>query len=270
MRTLLLALGAAAPAAAQLQAQAVPAKFTVTTRPGEAVVRDVSISNLGEAPVVVRARLADWILTEAGEMRLLPAGTTPVSLAGHVQFEPTEFSLQPGQSGWIHLTMTLPAEGPATRWGVLLSEVRPAAMPARSRGPRAIAELGTTLYLTSVPPERAHADLVGLDTSALPGDSLAVAVRVHNPGARHVYVTGEAAIADSTGARVAAGALATGVVLPGGFRTFTWTCPSPIVPGAYTITATLDSGEPELMVGEVRTRLPLVPVLPPIAGRDGP
>ena len=157
MRTLFLALGAAAlaaapPAFAQVRAQAVPAKFTVTTRPGSTVGRDVSIANLGEAPVVVRARLADWVLSEQGEMTLLPAGTTAATLAGLVQFEPTEFSLQPGESGWIHLTMTLPPQGPSTRWGVLLSEVRPTVTPARARGPRAIAELGTTLYLSSVPP----------------------------------------------------------------------------------------------------------------------
>jgi hypothetical protein len=275
MRTLVIALGAAAiaaasPAAAQLKAQAVPAKFTVTTRPGSTIGRDVAISNLGDAPVVVRVRLSDWVLTDAGEMTFRPPGSTPATLAGHVRFEPAEFSLQAGESGWIHLTMTLPEDGPPTRWGVLLSEVRPAVAPLHGRGPRAIAELGTTVYLSSVAPERAHAELVGLEAGSLSGDSVAVHVRVRNPGDRHVYVTGEVALADSTGARNASGSLATGVVLPGGVRTFTWMCPSPIRPGEYTITATLDSGEPELAVGEVRVRLPLGPVPPMLAQRGSP
>ena len=270
------ALGAAAlcatasPAAAQVMAQAVPAKVTVTARPGSTVGRDISLSNLGEAPVVVRARLADWTLSDHGEMTLVPSGTTPASLAGLVTFEPSEFSLQAGESGWIHVTMTMPAEGPATRWGVLLSEVRPASVPARAHGPRAVAELGTTLYLSSVPPERAHADLIGLDALPLPGDSLAVAVRVRNPGARHVYVTGEVSLADSAGARTASGPLGTGVVLPGGVRTFTWKCSSAGRPGWATVTATLDTGEPELTVGEVRVLLPPDPAPPALVRRDAP
>jgi P pilus assembly chaperone PapD len=274
MRTPLLALGAAAlvatasPAAAQVLAQVVPAKLTVTSRPGATVGRDISVSNLGESPAVVRVRLVDWLLTEQGEMTLLPAGATPATLAGCVRFEPQEFSLQPGESGWIRVTMTLPADGPPTRWGVLMSEVRPAT-PTRARGPRAVAELGTTLYLTSAPPERAHADLVGIAVTPCPGDSLSVAVRVHNPGERHVYVTGDVALADSAGTRVASGSLATGVMLPGGVRTFTWKCPSPARRGWTTVTATLDTGEPELAVGEVRVLLPLS-ATPALARRDTP
>src|SRR5262249_16469179 len=79
------------------------------------------IANQGQVPVVVRARLVDWTLTEPGEMKLLPTGTTPASLAGLVTFAPEEFSLGPGESGWIHPTLSLPAEGPATRWGALPS-----------------------------------------------------------------------------------------------------------------------------------------------------
>jgi hypothetical protein len=275
MRCLLLALGAAAlaaapPVSAQVLAQAVPAKVALTMGPGSTVARDVSIANLGDAPVVVRVRLADWNLSEHGDLSLLPPGTLPATLAGLVQFEPSEFSLQPGTSGWVHLTLSLPAAGPATRWGVLLSEVRPVAAGRPTRGPHAIAELGTTLYLTSVPPERAHADLVGLEATPLAGDSLAVAVRIRNPGERHVYVTGDVTLADSTGVRVHSGSLATGVVLPGGVRTLTWTCASPLHPGRYVLTATLDTGEPELTVGESRIDWPFAPSIRPLAQRTAP
>lgn len=275
MRNLLLALGAAAiaaasPAAAQVLAQAVPAKYSLTVRPGSTVGRDVSISNLGNAPVVVRVRLADWNLSENGELSLMPLGAMPTTLAGLVQFEPSEFSLQPGESGWIHLTLMLPSVGPATRWGVLLSEVRPTATPGPGRGPRAIAELGTTLYLSSILPERVHADLVGLEVSPLGGDSLTVAVRIRNPGPRHAYVTGEVALGDSTGARIQSGSLATGVVLPGGVRTLTWTCSRHLSPGRYAVTATLDTGEPELTVGEVRIVWPPAATVPSLAKRTAP
>ncbi len=262
-------VAAARPAAAGLLAQAVPVKYSLTARPGVPVARDVVIHNQGDAPVVVRVRLSDWTMDERGDLELVPAGSTPASLAGLVTFEPAQFSLQAGESGVIHVVMRLPEQGgPATRWGVLLSEVRPAQWPAKAFGPRAIAELGTTLYLSRLGPETTRAELVGLEAGALADTALTLAVRVRNPGERHLYSSGTIAVRDSSGAGVATGDLGTGVVLPGAQRTFTWTCPLRLAPGRYTVTATLDTAEPELMVGETEIRWPLpAATLQPVASR---
>lgn len=262
IRPLLLAavMASAGPATAGILAETVPVKFNLTVRPGEPVARDVAIRNLGDTPVVVRARLSDWTLDERGELDFAPLGTTPNSLRGLVTFEPAQFSLQPGESGVIHLTMQLPAAGgPATRWGVLLSEVRPTSWPATSFGPRAIAELGTTLYLSRIAAEETRAELVGMDVSPRDDSTLSLALRVRNPGERHLYCSGQIAVRDSAGAAVASGELGTGVVLPATQRIFTWTCPSRLARGRYTVAATLDAGEPELIVGETEFRWPLPP-----------
>jgi hypothetical protein len=96
-----------------------------------------------------------------------------------------------------------------------------------------------------------------------------VSVRVRNPGERHLYSSGEIAVTDSTGAPIAKGSLGTGVVLPGALRIFTWTCPAHWTPGRYTVTATLDTGEPELIVGETEVRWPIVaPLALPVASGD--
>jgi hypothetical protein len=58
------------------------------------------------------------------------------------------------------------------------------------------------------------------------------------------------ALADSAGRTALTGDLPTGVVLPGLTRDFTWTGGPGPPPGRYLLTATLDSGEPELIVGE--------------------
>jgi P pilus assembly chaperone PapD len=267
-----IALGAAlAPATcgAQILAQVTPVKYNLTTKRSDPISRDVQVANLGDEPVVVHVRLSDWTLSEDGQLSLAPLGSTPVTLEHFVRFEPTQFSLGPGESGLIHVTLQLPIEGPPTRWGVLLSEVRPAVPKPSNLGPRAIAELGTTLYLSSVEPETVTPELTGLDVAALGGDSLEVAVHMKNAGDRHYYVSGDLAIADSTGAQVASGTFGTGVVLPGGKRIFTWTCTTPLKPGRYSATATLDTGQPELMVGETRFRWP-VPARPsgPVAERS--
>ena len=95
-----------------------------------------------------------WTLSDAGVMNLVPPGTTANTLQGMVEFEPSEFSLGPGESGHIKVRLTMPAGGPATRWGVLLSEVRPAVPKPAHFGPLAIGELGSTFYLSRVPAEQ--------------------------------------------------------------------------------------------------------------------
>ncbi len=259
----------ARPALAGITAQAVPVKYNLTVRPGTPVARDVTIRNLGDGPVVVRVRLSDWTIDERGRMEFVPAGSTRASLAGLVTFEPGQFSLQAGESGVIHVVMRLPElSEPATRWGILLSEVRPARWPDASFGPRAIAELGTTLYLSRLEAASTRAELAGMRVESDGDSALSLAVTVRNPGERHLYSTGAVSLRDSTGATVATGELGTGVVLPGTWRMFTWTCPLQHAAGRYTVTATLDTGEPELIVGETEVRWPPVVVAPlPFASR---
>ena len=257
------------PACAEILAQALPVKYNLTVTPGQPLSRDIAIRNLGTAAVVVRVRLSDWAMNEAGELDLVPENTTPHSLYSHVKFEPSEFSLGPGESGVVHLTLRLPPEGPATRWGVILSEVRPAVWPKVALGPRAIAELGTTVYLSRIPAELTRAELTGMELRAVGDSTFAVTLRVRNPGERHLYSTNEIAVTDSTGAKVAGAQLGTGVVLPGAIRNFTWTCDSRVAPGRYTVTASLDTGEPELIIGETVLNWPLsAPARPPVAQQD--
>ncbi len=244
-------------AGAQILAQVTPVKYNLTVKPGEPVSRDIQVSNMGDAPVIVRSRLSDWKLSEMGELSLAPLGSTPTSVQNLVRFEPSEFSLAAGEVGLIHVTLQLPADGPATRWGVLLSEIRPAAPKPSNLGPRAVAELGTTLYLSRVGPEVIKPELTGMEVVSIGRDSIEVSVRMRNTGERHYYVTGDIALTDSTGASMASGTFGTGVILPGGKRNFTWTCTPALKPGRYTVTATLDSGEPELMVGEASFRWPM-------------
>ena len=249
------AVSAPLPAHAGVMAQVVPVKYNLTARPGDVTVREVEIANQGDAPAVVRVAWSDWQMNEAGDLALAPAGSTPNSLQGLVEIEPREFSVPPGESGHVRVTLRMPADGPATRWGVLLSEVRPAQAGTPQLGPRATAQLGTTFYLSRVPAEIVNAEVVGMSFKAM-GDSVAVSVSVRNAGERHYYVGGTVALKDSTGQGVAAGTLPTGVVLPGHLRTFRWICAASLAPGRYLASVTLDTGAPELTVAEGRFEWP--------------
>jgi hypothetical protein len=247
----------------------VPSKYNLTVRANESVARDVAVHNLGAAPVVVKVRLSDWTMDETGDLSLVEAGTTPVTLQGAIEYEPRQFSLGPGESGVVHVTMHLPAAGPATRYGVLLSEVRPTSWPTTQLGPRAIAELGTTIYLSRIPADLTRAELIGLEARGAGDTTLAATFQVRNSGQRHFYVSGELAVRDSSGTVIDQGSVGTGVVLPGARRTFTWMCSHRLAPGLYTVMATLDTGEPELIVGETQVRWPIAPSVPlPVASTD--
>jgi hypothetical protein len=249
-------VAAAHPAFAQIQARAEPSRQSLDARVGEPIARDVAVTNSGQLPVVVRVHLSDWTIDGQGQMALMPLGSLPATLEGCMRFEPQTFSLAPGETGRVHVVLTLPAEGPATRWGVLLSEIRPAMVPA-GRGPRAIAELGSTFYLSRIDAQHITPELTSLDVVPVGVDSITVRARVRNMGERHFYVSGEASLTDSAGAVVQTGKLQTGVVLPGMEREFTWMCDARLAPGLYAAIAKLDTGQPELLVGETRVLLPI-------------
>jgi hypothetical protein len=252
------ALAAAAPpASAQIRAQVVPAKFSAVLQPGKPVSRDVSVTNLSGEPAVVRVHLSDFTISDQGQLELVPCGSTNESIDSLVQFEPREFSLQPGESGRIHVTARIAPDGPATRWGVLLSEVRPAVPRPAGLGPRATAELGTTIYLSRAGSTEGRPVITGMDIVPAGRDSVTVSLRLRNMGERHFYVGGEAGITDGHGTAVATGALPMGVVLPGRVRRVAWTCPAALATGVYRASMSLDTGEPELLVGEASFRWPL-------------
>ena len=241
---------AVCPARAGMLAQVYPAKLNLTVRRGEILTRDIVVANQGDVPVVVRPRWSDLLVDGVGNLSLLPPGSLPASLAGTVHIDPLQFSLQPGESGVVHVTLSLPPEGPPTRWGVLLSEVRPAVATECRLGPRISGQLGTTFYLSDVPPDRISAEMTSLEAVALGSDSIAVRVGLRNAGERHFYASGQVSLSDSSGTVLRSGNISTGVVLPGVTRLFTWIGEAGLAPGRYKLTASLDSGEPELLVGE--------------------
>jgi hypothetical protein len=166
--------------------------------------------------------------------------------------------LAPNENRHIRLLATLSNYGPATRWGMLLCEVRSAAAVVGEMGPRASTELGVTVFLSRIPADSLHAEITGLTARSVGGDSIVITARVRNTGLRHIVVSGEAALADSGGARLGGGTMTSGLILPGATRTFEWVGSAARGTGPCLATATLDGGEPELLVGETRFEWPVL------------
>lgn len=251
------ALGTAPPASAQLLAQVNPVKLTLTAPPEKPLHRDLQLTNLGDGTIRAHLRLSDWTMSEDGQLSMAPAGSAAASLAGAITFEPAEFTLAPNQSGWVHLTLRLPDQGPATRWGVVLTEIEPA--EAKHAGKGESVELGTTIFLSRIPSDEIQTTLGPIDVIPLGRDSLLVTTRLHNNGERQATVAADFALEDSTGTRVSIASVGGGVVLPGRARRLEWVCARAMRPGAYRVTASLDVGAPDSLLGEARFRWPIVP-----------
>lgn len=250
------ALLAATPARAQVLAMVNPTQANITVIGNEPAVRELVVSNLGAAPVRVRVRLSDWSLSEWGEIGLEPLGSSQRSLKGALSVTPAEQTIAAGASGRIQVRVALDPKGPPTRWGIVLSEVQSLFAPPGVPGSPAVTELGTTLLVSRVPADQVHAEIVGLSARALGRDSIAITARVHNTGLRYFVVTGSAAFTDSSGRRLGGGPMEPGLVLPGAVRSFEWSGHVARGRGACIATATFDSGEPELLMGETRFRWP--------------
>jgi hypothetical protein len=248
-------LATGAPAHAQVLAQVNPVRLSLSAPGGTRLERDIQVSNLGTESVDVRMRLSDWRMSDDGELSLAPAGTTPGTLEGLLEFSPESFSLSPGATLWVHLRLTPRADGPATRWGILLGEFR-SQRPDVVPGGRGRVELGTTLLLSRLPADAAIAALGEPVLTRAGADSLGVAWTVRNSGQRHFDLDAKFALADSSGASLASGASSAGVLLPGARRELSWACPVR-TPGRYRLSLSLDDGSGRPLASEVTIQWPL-------------
>jgi len=246
----LVLLTVAGAARGQLLVQVTPSQMTLTVNPGEAASREILVSNLGSVAAAVRVRLSDWSLAERGEMELAPLGATAGTLAEALRFEPRQLEIGPGGSGRIRITALLGAAGRATRWGMLLCEVRPARPDPSDVGPPPVAELGTAMLVSRIPADQVHTEIIGLRAEALGRDSMMIAARIRNTGQRQVLVSGGASLADSNGVRLGGGEFPPGLVLPAMTRTFIWAGRVRPAPRGCVVSARLETGEPELIVAE--------------------
>lgn len=247
-------------ALAQVLVQAAPSQFDLELLPGRRESRALILHNLGRQSVRVAVSLSDLRMNERGALDLLPAGTLESTLARIVVFAPRELRLGPGERRAVRLEMMLPLGGAATRCGVVLCRVTPTKPDDAAGAPSAPAELGTTVFLTRVPRASIRAELSNLDADVNPDGNVVVEVRVRNRSQRHASCHGEVKLTDSTGATMISGFLPDGVVLPGAARVFGWNGARRLPAGRYLVTVTIDTGEPELLVGQKEV----------VVGRRGP
>ncbi|MEN0077908.1 MAG: hypothetical protein AAF753_02240 [Pseudomonadota bacterium] len=181
-----------------------PTTVEIELEPGEQRRQVITLGNVHqERTISLTIGLADWALTEDGQISLTAPGEKERSGAEWVRFSPAFVTLEPGQSQQIVVDMAAPIRLPSAgdhRFALLASTILPDERNAGSGVWRRY-QLASLFYLTvgdaESLPEITSTGLVTNDV----GETL-VGVRVENPGNAHARLNGAVEIETRSGETV--------------------------------------------------------------------
>ncbi len=233
---LLLAVPAGSQPRGPVGLDVLPSLLELSVRPGERVVRVVTLTNPGEEPVSVIARPSDWTMTEEGEIRFEEPGRQPLSCASWIAAEPSEVRVGARGEAKVTITVQSPHEFSGTRWAVLFFSIGETAGSVAGRAVTLVPRVGLTVYLTADGTEREQIDLSS-SSAVLEADGKARLTAVFENGgntAVRLKVTWQIRSLDGS---IAWTYSAPVVSLPGRRRTAVAKMDRGLAPGRYRVTA---------------------------------
>lgn len=96
-----------------------PAKLQYPLEPGQSAYRQITITNLTDAPQTYNITTGDFQIDEIGNTKRFAPGTTPRSCAEWIQISPSTFELAPNESKKIRVSIEVPDNQSATKWAEL-------------------------------------------------------------------------------------------------------------------------------------------------------
>lgn len=210
-----------------------PTTVEMEVGPGERHRQVINLANVHqEQTISLTIGLADWSLTEDGQIDLSPPGETERSSADWVRFSPAFVTLEPGESAQVVVDIALPARIATTgdhRFALLASTILPEERGAGSGVWRRY-QLASLFYLTvgdseSRPVVTSSGLAIGEDGSPLFG------LRIENSGNAHARLDGVVEVTTASGV-IDSVPVSNLVVLDGAARNYQVPLSSDLVPGA--------------------------------------
>ncbi|MEL6664338.1 MAG: hypothetical protein AAFR33_15195 [Pseudomonadota bacterium] len=206
-----------------------PTTVEMEVEPGERKRQVITLGNVHqEQTISLTIGLADWSLTEDGQIALAPPGETERSSAEWVRFSPAFVTLEPGEQQQIVVDMAAPVRLPSAgdhRFALLASTILPDERNAGSGVWRRY-QLASLFYLTvgdaASKPEITSSGIVVNEV----GETV-VGLRVENEGNAHARLGGSVEIETSNG-DVLTEPIANLVVLDSAARNYQVRLPVPI------------------------------------------
>ena len=242
-----------------------PLRVDLTLAAGGSQTQAVTLSNQGEQPLRIRARLQDWFISLDGTPQFdaaLPDAEKPFSTASWVRVAPPEQIVKPGEEGIVRFTTTVPAGTADGGYrAAILFEFGPATGDplALRRQVQFRSRVATLVYVTVGKPAIAI-ELTNLEGRVRPQQPPAVVATLKNSGRGNVRTKGTLVIRSSGGESVRTLDVPNVPLLPMSEREVAILTAAegqePLPRGEYRVEVRLDVGMPELLVGETTVTVP--------------
>jgi hypothetical protein len=252
LAALLLPVLGAVPAAADISLDVSPLRLELDVEPGTEVTDAIEVTNLGDAPVRLKAYLQDWYLDEVGTPIFQTVGHQAHTASPWVGAAPNDFLLDPGESETVRFTVSVPT---AARTGgyhaSIMLETNPVqTLAPEERGVVIRGRVATILYVTVGDPAT---DVRIRDMARLTREdgTEAVTLRLENAGGAFFRLAGALEMVGEDKDLLQSVELPDVPVLPGATRTVTIDLPEG-VGDAFLARARIDVENAGVLLGECR------------------
>ena len=226
---------------------------------GASYTQAVTLTNQGSEPVRVRARLQDWFIAKDGTPQFdspVPEIERPFVSASWLRVAPPEQVVQPGQQGIVRFTATAApdaADG-GYRAAILFEFGAAAADPVAARRAVQFRSRVATLVYMNVGKVTPAIELTDLASRHRPNEPPTIVATFRNAGRANVRTRGSVTLRDADGQIVRTVDVPNVPLLPLAEREVaipaTGDGQPPLAPGTYRVELKVDTGMPELVIGE--------------------
>jgi len=230
-----------------------PGRVELTVRPGETVVRDITLTNRISDNRRFELLVEDVAGTsDGGSVQLLGSERGPYTLKDYISFPGNEVLLDLGERARIPVTITIPADAePGGRYGsVLITTVRDDGTEADESAPATrspiIARLGILFFITIPGDIERSGSMIDLTKIGNPlwyeEGPIALGISFENTGSVHLNPYGELRVKNMFGEEVGFMEIDPWFVLPKSMRTREIMWDREFLLGRYTATVALNRG----------------------------
>lgn len=223
-----------------------PAVLRLSVAPGQAITREIVVSNPGTTAYQVTAYA--WDMWHDGLNRqYAPPGTFPRTIAKRTVITPATFPLVPGERHLVRFTIDIPQEATGGLYGVIFFEMGPSEQPGASKDSSLLMVMGrigaSIIVDTNTRPvtEGSRIEKLSIDppTDTTP---LRLVAKLLNPNETHLRPRATALILNHR-SPVGRFTLNPILLLPGQHGVLEGTWPGTLPPGTYTLLITLVSND---------------------------
>jgi P pilus assembly chaperone PapD len=259
-----IAMTVSAGAALAQSVEVSPLRVELAMTPGTAHTEAVTLTNQGDAPVRVRARIQDWFIGRDGTPQFdapVPESEREFVRASWVRVAPPELTIEPGQHGIVRFTTTAAADAVdgGYRAAILFDFGTPGADPLAARRSVQFRSRIATLVYVAIGKPRVAVELTDLTSRVVGSDGPSLVATLKNTSRATARTKGTLTVRDNGGQLLKTITVPDVPLLPMAEREVAIALGAPgqnLPAGEYRVEVKIDVGMPELLVGETNIKVP--------------